>query len=473
VLQPRDRIFRFNETVFLRLLGVIYLIAFGSLWLQIIGLVGANGIAPAAEAMTGMHAYYGWHAYLDIPSLFWFAPNDGGLKVLCGLGCAAAVLLIFGVCPRSAQGARDTKPVFRTLLRMPAFAAYVLYLSLVSIGEPFTSFQWDALLLETGFLAIFAGSPLLSLAYRFLLFRLMFESGLVKLTSHDMNWRNLHALRYHFYTQPLPTPLAYYVQHAPDWLLDSLTLSVLLIELLAPFFLFLPSRRIRQAAVGLLVLLQLAIALTGNYAFFNLLTLALCLWGLDDECYARLKNWRSIFVPRAAAFVNLAVAAILTLGVLQIFGLQPSLLEPLELVNPYGLFAVMTTSRVELIVEGSDDLVNWRAYSFRYKPGDIRRGLPVVAPYQPRLDWQMWFAALGSPQQNPWAQSLVYRLLLGQREVLDLLEPAPFIKPPHAIRIQAYSYTFTDSKERRRDGTIWQRTLLGSWFGPVSAPTGN
>ncbi len=412
--------------------------------------MGANGVAPAAETLLAMHNDYGWGAYLDVPSLFWLVPKDACLIALCGLGCLAAGLLALGL-----------------LVRWAALAAYILYLSLVSIGEPFTSFQWDALLLETGFLAIFAGSALLPLAYRFLLFRLMFESGLVKLTSHDENWRNLRALRYHFFTQPLPTPLAYYAQHAPDWLLDSATLAALSIELVTPFALFLPARRVRRVAVGLLVGLQMLIALTGNYAFFNLLTAALCLWGLDEECYARLKHWRPAFQARAA-WVNVPVAALLALGLLQIFDLQPRIFRSFEIVNPYGLFAVMTTGRVELIVEGSDDLVNWRAYSFRYKPGDVGRGLPLVAPYQPRLDWQMWFAALGGPQQNPWVRVLVYRLLAGQTEVLELLEPALFHKPPRAIRIQAYVYSFTEAAKRQRDGKIWQRSLLGTWLRPTS-----
>jgi len=446
----RGQTFRITETIFLKLLAIVYLVAFASLWPQIVGLVGANGIAPAAETMIAMHADYGWHAYLEVPSLFWLAQTDWALKALCAMGCVAALFLLLGV-----------------FVRPAAISAYILYLSLVSIGEPFTSFQWDALLLETGFLAIFVGAPLLPLAYRFLVFRLMFESGLVKLTSHDPNWSNLHALRYHFFTQPLPTPLAYYVQHAPGWLLDSLTLAVLLIELLAPFLLFAPYRHIRQTAVAILILLQIGIALTGNYAFFNLLAIALCLWGLDDECFSHTKNLRLIHASQAVMSANVPVAALLLLGILQIFGFRPSFLESFEMVNPYGLFAVMTTSRIELVVEGSEDHVNWQAYSFPYKPGEVTRGLPWVAPYQPRLDWQMWFAALGRPEGNLWAQTLVYRLLMGQPEVLKLLEPAPFKKPPHFIRIQSYRYTFAAPLQRRLNGEIWQRTLEGTWFGPV------
>jgi lipase maturation factor 1 len=451
-----NQTFRVTETLFLKLLAIVYLFAFGSLWPQIVGLVGANGLAPAAETMLSLHADYGRRAYWDVPSLFWLAPHDWMLKALCALGCAAALLLLGGIFVRTA-----------------ALAAYVFYLSLVTIGQPFTGFQWDALLLETGFLAIFAGSSLLPLAYRLLLFRLMFESGLVKITSHDANWRNLHALRFHFYTQPLPMPLAYYMQQAPDWLLDSMTLSVFAIELLVPFFLFPFSRRVRQIAVALLVGLQLVIALTGNYTFFNLLTIALCLWGLDDECFRPFKNWRTAKPLIFVRVANILVGGLGILGVLQIFGLTPSLLYSFELSNSYGLFAMMTTSRTELIVEGSDDGISWRDYSFHYKPGDVKRSLPIIAPLQPRLDWQMWFAALGSPRDNPWLRTMVYRLLSGQTEVLGLLEPSSFKIPPRTIRIQAYSYTFTTRQQRQDNGSVWQRTLLGTWLEPVSLRANN
>ncbi len=456
MLLPRGQTFRLIESLFLRLLGLVYLIAFASLWPQIVGLVGANGITPAAETLAAIHADYGWRAYLDVPSVFWLSPTDTALQAICVLGCVAALLLMLGVVVRSA-----------------AVAAYILYLSLVTIGQPFTSFQWDALLLETGFLAIFASSSLLPLAYRFLLFRLMFESGLVKLTSGDINWRNLHALRYHFFTQPLPTPLAYYMQQAPTSLLDSLTLLTLLIELAVPFLLFAHPRRVRQIAASLLVLLQIFIALTGNYAFFNLLTLVLCLWALDDECLHDWAKWRAPALPLFPKANDIAVGLVVLLSVLQIFALEPSFLDSFEIVNPYGLFAVMSTSRTELVIEGSNDELHWEVYSLRYKPGDLARSLPVVAPYQPRLDWQMWFAALGQPQNNLWTKTLVYRLLLGQTEVLSLLEPAPFAKPPRWIRIQAYSYNFTTLAQRKGNGTIWQRTLLGTWFGPVSMVSKN
>ena len=207
----------------MRLLGLVYLLAFASFWPQIVGLAGANGIAPAAEVLSAIHADCGWRAYFLVPSLYWFHKADATLLVICALGCVAGFLLMLGVFVRSV-----------------ALSAYLLYLSIVSVGQPFTSFQWDALLLESGFLAIFTGSSLLPLAYRFLLFRLMFESGLVKLTSGDPNWRNFHALRYHFFTQPLPAPLAYYLNFAPPRLLDALTVLTLFIELVAPLPVRLP-----------------------------------------------------------------------------------------------------------------------------------------------------------------------------------------------------------------------------------------
>jgi hypothetical protein len=343
------------------------------------------------------------------------------------------------------------------------------------------------LLLECGFLALFSGAPWLLWAYRFLLFRLMFESGVVKLTSHDPNWRNLHALRFHFFTQPLPTPLAYYVQQAPAWVLDSLTAATLGIELLAPFLIFLP-RMWRRAAGLLFIALQIFILLTGNYAFFNLLTLSLCLWCFEDSTYAPLRSLllrtypsRKVLTGRVALAANITLAALMVLGLLQVeAALLPSSrrlvrlitspIEPFEIVNSYGLFAVMTTGRPELVLEGSDDQVHWLEYSFRYKPGDLHRALPLIAPYQPRLDWQMWFAALGTYRDNPWVATLIFRLLLNDHSVTVLLDPPPFSKAPKYIRVAIYKYTFSTPNERSQTGKLWNRERLGNWLESISLP---
>ncbi|MBV8831301.1 MAG: lipase maturation factor family protein [Acidobacteriaceae bacterium] len=454
-----------TERIFLRLLGLVYLAAFGSLWSQIEGLLGSHGILPVVRALSVMRTDVGSRAFLYAPTLFWFDSSDTALTATCMIGCAFSLVLIAG-----------------RLLRVSAAVCWILYLSLVSVGEPFTNFQWDALLLESGFLALFAGAPWLVWAYRFLLFRLMFESGLVKLLSGDPNWRNLHALRYHFLTQPLPTPLAYYAYRSPAWLLDSLTAFTLFIELVVPWLLFAP-RRFRQVAVALLITLQICILLTGNYAFFNLLAVALCFWGLDDRTFAPLAPWLRVpshtsttWLSRSA---NVALALLIAIGAVQLLRMpspyslrwtRPVLayIAPFEIVNTYGLFAVMTTTRPEIIIEGSNDQVDWREYNFRYKPGELHRDLPLVAPHQPRLDWQMWFAALGTPGENGWINGLMYRLLLGDRTVIGLMQPSPFDKPPHYMRAQLYDYKFTTPAERARTGAIWTRELRGTWYGPVS-----
>ncbi len=262
--------YELTEALFLRLLGLIYLAAFGSFWPQIVGLIGSHGIEPVARIMPAIRTELGARAFFDVPTVLWFGSSDAALLCCCIIGCLAALLLTAGVLPR-----------------LSAAICWGLYLSIVSVGQPFTGFQWDALLLESGFLALFAGTRWIVWAYRFLLFRLMFESGAVKLLSHDPTWRNLHALRFHFMTQPLPNPIAYYVYRFPAWLLDGMTAGTLIIELAAPFLLFGP-RRVRRIGVGLLMLLQVLVLLTGNYAFFNLLSLALCLWGLDDGVFAPL-----------------------------------------------------------------------------------------------------------------------------------------------------------------------------------------
>jgi hypothetical protein len=418
-----------------------------------------------------LHSELGPRAFFYAPSLFWFNASDAALLLACVLGCIASLLLAVGVFSRGST-----------------VACFVLYLSLSSVGQPFTSFQWDALLLETGFLAIFAGAPWLVWAYRLLLFRLMFESGWVKLASHDPNWRNLHALRFHFMTQPLPNPVAYYVNRAPAGLLDFLTGVALATELIAPFLLFGP-RVVRYIGAALLMLLQLAILLTGNYAFFNLLALALCLWSFDDKIFTPLKRlllWRFPRIslnpkPETLRTVgNLAIAGLVALGIMQlldslasrvaapIFSKPLAAVQPFEIVNSYGLFAVMTTTRPEIILEGSNDQVEWREYQFPYKPGNTHRSLPWVAPYQPRLDWQMWFAALGDYQSSTWVGGLMYRILTREPSVYRLLNPPPFDHPPRYLRALLYQYDFTTPAERARTGAVWKRQFRGVWFGPVS-----
>jgi predicted DCC family thiol-disulfide oxidoreductase YuxK len=468
----RPLAYRITESLFLRLLGLTYLAAFASLRVQILGLIGSGGIVPAGQMMHAMRTALGARALLLEPTIFWINAGDGWLVWVCNLGIIASIaLVVSGWLGQFSQ-------------RLSAFLCFGLYLSLTSAGQPFTLFQWDALLAEAGFLALFAGTPLAVWAFRLLTFRLMFESGCVKLLSGDPNWRNLHALRFHFITQPLPNPLAWYLCQAPGWVLDSLTFLALAIEILCPFLLFLP-RRLRHVGAGVLIALQTGILLTGNYAFFNFLSIALCLWAFDDRSFRRLQPVlkRSTVAVRSALARKAATAVlsvVMLLGVLQIIELfspafvQPfrpvlSLIGPWEVVNSYGLFAVMTTSRPELIFEGSDDGKSWKEYSFPYKPGAVNRRLPIVAPHQPRLDWQLWFAALsGNYQADPWTGNLVVRLLQGRSSVLGLLDSSPFSKPPKFIRVSLYDYWFTTAAERRETGAIWNRRYNRPYLPPIS-----
>ncbi len=328
-------------------------------------------------------------------------------------------------------------------------------------------YQWDFLLLECGFLAIFmtASLPRVWLG-QWLLFRLMFESGCVKLLSHDPTWANLTALSYHYQTQPIPTPLAWYAAQAPLWFQKFCTAQVFVIELGAPFLILGP-RRLKQIAALAFVFLQTLIMLTGNYTCFNLLAISLCLFLLDDRFWGRiLASYRRS--NRIDGFVSRLLTAALVTFVMVVSGTElasmfsartPAVaqdlvarLAPFGVVNSYGLFASMTTVRIEIEVQGSNDGEKWETYEFRYKPGDPRRAPPWVAPHQPRLDWQMWFAALGNYRQNPWFSNFMARLLSASPEVLRLLERDPFggIRPKY-VRALAYEYHFSDIQDREAE----------------------
>ncbi|MBI4057557.1 MAG: lipase maturation factor family protein [Elusimicrobia bacterium] len=476
---------------FLRALGLIYLCAFISLWAQVDGLIGHNGILPAQDFLKAAHTQFGAQAYHAWPTLCWLNSSDAFLHVLCGGGAFLSLLLVAGVAPG---------PIL--------FLLWAFYLSLTAVGREFLSFQWDILLLETGFLAMFfapwprppgypGGRPwrlwpkfshesppslVVLWLMRWLLFRLMFQSGSVKLLSGDVSWRNWTALTYHYETQPLPTWIGYYAHQLPVWF-HRFSVGVMFgIELVVPFLIFFP-RRVRLVACALLAFFQILIGLTGNYCFFNLLTLALCLLLLDDAFLrgAIPKNRAALFsFPepcrppswRALLVVPLA-AVVLWLSALQMYGRfsgkLPSVgmslyrnLSPFYLTNGYGLFMVMTTTRPEIIVEGSTDGKVWIEYSFKWKPGDPGRRPKFVEPHQPRLDWQMWFAALGSYQNNPWFMNFLAQILLGSPEVLSLLETNPFPhSPPRYLRALLYEYHFTPLAEKHASGHWWKRELKG------------
>lgn len=475
---------------FLKALAVIYIIAFASIAWQITGLVGTNGILPVASYLSAVYERFGFLGYWLVPTIFWFNTTDTLLQMIPWFGVILAILLLLGL----------DHPVLLLLL-------YATYLSLVSAGQDFMAFQWDILLLEAGFLAMFIKSPsnLVIRLFRWLLFRLMFLSGAVKLLSGDPSWWNLTALDYHFETQPLPTIIGWYAHQLPSWLHQFSTLLMFGIELIVPFFFFGP-RQLRLAAAGATVLLQSLIFLTGNYTFFNPLTMALSLFLLDDASLRqftpqkirpvltrlhhlnfartdreqnqefllstskRFKGTVSLWAIRIVAMLIIFITSFQLLG---FFGggiPQPirtglTWLTPLRLVNTYGLFAVMTTSRPEIIIEGSVDGETWQEYEFKYKPGDLYRSPDWVAPYQPRLDWQMWFAALGDYRSNGWFVNLMTCLQQGSPEVLRLLAKNPFpTVPPRYLRAWLYTYHFTDPATLATTGRWWRREKIGLYF---------
>jgi len=444
-----------SSWLFLRALGLIYLIAFVSFWVQGAGLIGDSGILPAGPFFARVSEVLGPGAFWQFPSFLWWDASGTALNVWCALGVIAALALTLDCAPA---------PCLIFL--------WANYLSLTVAGQVFYQFQWDILLLEAGFLAIFlapwklytpwksAESPprLAHFLLLWLLFRLMFASAVVKLSSGDPAWADGSALGYHYFTQPLPTPLAWHAQQLPpafQWLSVK---GMFFIELALPFFLFLP-RRLRLAAAFALAALQALIALTGNYGFFNLLTLALCLLAVDDAVFGdrRPKIGDRRFLPCWLLWPAAAAIFLLSLVPLaRAFRPEKVWMEslhdriaPFRTINGYGLFAVMTRERPEIIVQGSMDGLAWKTYSFRFKPGDIRRAPPWAAPYMPRLDWQMWFAALGRVENNPWFVSFLQRLLEASPPVLDLLEEDPFDgQRPRFVRAQLDQYTFTTSGDK-------------------------
>jgi hypothetical protein len=448
-----------TRSLFLRGLALTYIIAFASLIPQILGLIGQHGIVPAIETF---------------PSVMFLETSDTFLRILPWIGIALASMLFFRVVPM-----------------LSVIGLYVLYLNVVGIGQDFFAFQWDALLLEAGFAAIlvtpfgllprYSGRSTSSIGIwvlRFLIFRLMLESGLVKLLSGDPTWRSLTALNFHYETQPLPTPLAWYAHQLPASLQRLSCAGVFAVELIVPF-LFLMPRRLRILGAWITIVFQIVIALTGNYTFFNLLAIVLCIPLFDDQHLYGLfrrrvppagnapRQWRWATIP--VGIILIVVGALQLLAMIGIVSQAPGVFPSLAIVNRYGLFAVMTTSRHEIVIEGSEDGENWKTYEFEFKPGDVSAPLRWVAPYQPRLDWQMWFAALTRHENEPWFSRLIQRLLEGSPDVLNLLAKNPFPdKPPRVIRAVVYDYHFSDATRRRDTQAIWTRQLLGGYFPTVS-----
>jgi len=519
------------------LLGFTYLVAFLSIRVQLIGLIGKEGITPAKETLNDLEAYFEqveemkeinlrqlpeeeqkkakeWKERIErikmkidpylplskvllflkrfsrIPTLFWISSSDQFMTAVCHMGMVASTLLMIGVLPA---------PILIATM-------YLAYLSIFVVAEDFLSLQWDVLLLETGLLSFFLAlssygfqivhifpsqavepSKLMVFLFQWLLFRLMFSSGVVKLSSCDPNWRNLSAMEYHYFTQPIPTPFSFFMHNLPKKIHQMETLATFGIELFLPFLLFSPLP-LRFMAVAGITLLNVTISVTGNYGFFNLLTIILSTLVLDDSFWLQKValssfSFQTFAIPSFHWSILFTLPLFLTVMTISLELMNQAFrypiidvpdrinqlhktVRPFLLANSYGLFAVMTTKRIELIIEGSNDDENWLPYEFKYKPGNISRRPPLIPGHMPRLDWQLWFCAFRKfPNISPWLVRFLEQLWKGNKNVIDLVEVNPFPdKPPKFLRVMSYDYTFTSTSEWTKSGQWWQRKLVGKYI---------
>jgi lipase maturation factor 1 len=471
--------YAFSSWLFLRGLSLVYLIAFATLINQNLGLWGSQGILPIGQFLGAVQNAYGVSSYYYVPTLFWLNSSDIALQMVLWLGVLASVLVFFGI----AQG-----PLL--------LVCFAFYLAFVAAGRDFLSFQWDHLLLEVGFLALFVApwnfrvAPLIAVeppsvaryVFYLVLFKLMFSSGAVKLLSGDPSWRDLTALTYHYWTQPLPNILAPFLHALPMWFQKLSTFLTFVVEIGIPFLIFVPALRL-TAAIAIAILMFLILG-SGNYAFFNWLTLVLTIWLIPDSLWSYLLEklpWKIETVSAASAFPVPLSLAMAFLSLVSIFWMArwwlPDAVQ--EFVDPvvrfvstarisssYGLFANMTKTRPEIVIEGSEDGETWKEYEFPYKPGALDKSPPLVAPYQPRLDWQMWFAALGSYDSTPWFQNLLVRLMQNAPDVVALVKNPFPNEPPRFLRSKLYLYEFSSFEDLKSKGIWWKRTYLTD-YGPT------
>ena len=467
--------------LFLRGHGLIFLSAFYSLAFQIHGLIGERGILPAGEYLRSVRGALGairgiWYA----PTLLWLGAGDVALAIVVAVGIVCSLLLTTNLWPR-----------------LTTALCTALFLSCIAALQDFSSYQSDGMLLEAGFIACWfapggrrpglgandAPSRFSLFMLRWEWFRIYFESGIVKLASGDPHWRNLTAMDDYYQNGPLPTWLGWYVQHWPHWYHAGTVILTLFVELLLVWSVWL-ARPIRVACFLILTALQISIIATANYAFLNYLVLLLGVLLLDDQTLAKARlrvATASGIVRRPSRWRRYAEAGTLGLALyvtvlafvpdIPVLGAPARVLAPFRVANAYGLFAMMTEARYEIEFQGSRDGTTWITYPFRYKPQDVRERPGIYAPYQPRFDWNLWFASLGPWQQSPWVVNAQLRLTEGSPSVLRLFRSDPFQgQPPTLVRTVMWQYWFTDMATKRTTGAWWRRQLLGPYTGTVALP---
>lgn len=453
---------------------MVYLLAFVNALNEFRPLLGERGLLPAADFVRVV-------PFRESPSLFHLFPNDAAFKAAAWIGIALSCLVVAG----AADGGS------RALSFGVWFGLWVLYLSFVNVGQTFYGFGWESILLEAGFYAMFLGprgaAPPRAVIWmlRWLLFRVMFGAGLIKLRG-DPCWRDLTCLDYHFETQPMPNPWSWYFHWAPVWTRRLGVWANHFAELVAPFGLFLPAR-VCAAAGASMIAFQCLIMASGNLSWLNLLTIVLAVPAFDDRALSAVLPLAIPPLQPPAAAMSVAIGALAVLVVALSLNPVRNMLSrrqamnvsynPLHLVGTYGAFGGVTKRRFEIVIEGTaEDAVlastRWREYEFKGKPGDPLRRPPQIAPYHLRLDWLMWFAAMSpyhDPYRHPWFARLIQKLLRGDRGVLGLLKSNPFpSRPPRFIRAELYEYRFASPGERRATGAWWVRSRAGEYF-PAAA----
>jgi len=445
-----------------RLIGLIYFFAFSPFLFQIRGLIGSEGILPIKDFLALVKTRYPRGYVWIAPTLFWWNASDKALIALTAFGTCISLLLIGGF-----------SPTFCLLM------LFIIYLSIVSVGQEFLSFGWESFLLEITFYTFWVSltpvpNLMLWISLNFLLFRFNIQAGAVKLQSGDINWRNLTGLAFHYLSQPLPNTQAWFVYKCPLVFHKASTLFMFFAELIVPFGLFFTDT-IRAWTGFCLIGLQIIIWFTGNFSYLNHLTVVLSMIAFSNVYLSSVIEpvdypatpW---IIDSGLTLIGAVFVLIQALRLYHHFWPRSDLNRFFSkfwychLFNRYGLFAVMTTERIEIVIEGSQDGENWEEYLCKYKPSEVTRRPRRISPFQPRLDWQLWFLPFDTFERERWFHLFLHHLLKGTPEVLKLLRYNPFPdKPPAYIRALMYDYQFSSFQEKKELGWWWRRTYLGPY----------
>ncbi len=481
--------FWLTRFLILRLLGFVYFFAFLSAARQVLPLMGSDGLTPVSAWQEEVGRALGsrFDGFIRFPSLFWIGAPDGALVAMAWLGAGLSLVVLSGF----------ANAILLGLL-------WALYMSFVHVGQEWYGYGWEIQLLETGFLAIFLvplldprpfprrppPAPALWL-FRWLIFRIMLGAGLIKLRG-DACWRDLTCLDYHYLTQPIPNPLSRWFHFHPPLVHKLEVLYNHFVELVAGWFALAPDawRRLRLVGGAAMLAFQVSLILSGNLSFLNYLTIVPILACFDDAFLSRFLPGRFVAAAaraarraepsraqRIAAVALAVVVALLSIPVVLNLASSGQVMntsfDSLDLVNTYGAFGTVGRERYEIVFEGTRDSVpgdatRWSAYEFPAKPGDPMRRPALIAPYQPRLDWSIWFAAMATPNQYPWTLHFMWKLLHGDRGTLSLLASDPFPgAPPRWIRASYYQYEFAPRGDPSH--AWWKRRRVGDWLPPLSA----